>query len=541
MWLALLLSLSFSCPVWAAQYYVKSGGNDNSDGLSDATAWATIGKVTAMVERGDVVLFRSQDTWTSPSLPVLAATSGVTYDGATYGSGGRAVLKASADWGYPQCGVVDLSVSDVTFRGFEVDGDNRNAYGIAIGNYPTEDISNIIVDDCVVHNIGPVSQQDPEIWLYGILVSSKHSSPVAVGNVIIRDTVVYDTYHEGIAVYPSWTRPNQRVDGVLITGCTVYNAAANSNGGGVGVAINNDADNVTVEFSHLYNNNGHGIWVRTSREAAVGAPNNMVVRYNIIHNNRYTGISFVNPQQLRMTGDFYGNLIYNNGEANPGGYGFEISVSGAGGAPSYGDSVLNFYNNTIYSVTNPNGLRYGVAIGPFSEPILELNVNFRNNIVYTSDYVPVLDRFGLLAHSNNLIYRASGASDVHVAAYTPVYVGYSRAKVSRWEESARMEDPGFFGGTLPTGFVGTYGRNLLPNSNYFAVAPGPAIDGGDILSSPYNGCINGAGSATPMIRPQGAGYDIGAYEYFPSVVQGVRLNSTLSHYGKAKLDDPLPP
>jgi hypothetical protein len=89
---------------------------------------------------------------------------------------------------------------------------------------------------------------------------------------------------------------------------------------------------------------------------------------------------------------------------------------------------------------------------------------------------------------------------------------------STWESTAQITNPLFTGGTLPTGFIGIYGTNMLPNTNYFSIISGAALDNGVTLGSPYNGSINGAGLASPITRPQGAAYDIGAYEYQGTVV-----------------------
>jgi hypothetical protein len=86
---------------------------------------------------------------------------------------------------------------------------------------------------------------------------------------------------------------------------------------------------------------------------------------------------------------------------------------------------------------------------------------------------------------------------------------------SAWETTAQITNPNFTGGTLPTGFTGTYGINMVPNTNYFSIISGDALNNGATLGSPYNGSINRAGLATPFTRPQGAAYDIGAYEYTP--------------------------
>src|SRR5687767_14099223 len=45
-------------------YYVKNGGNDAASGLSDATAWATLGRVaSASLGGGDAVLFKRGSRW----------------------------------------------------------------------------------------------------------------------------------------------------------------------------------------------------------------------------------------------------------------------------------------------------------------------------------------------------------------------------------------------------------------------------------------------------------------------------------------------
>jgi hypothetical protein len=55
----------------AAVYYVKNGGNDNADGKSDATAWATINKVNKSVRgTGDKVYFKAGGVWNKEQLYV---------------------------------------------------------------------------------------------------------------------------------------------------------------------------------------------------------------------------------------------------------------------------------------------------------------------------------------------------------------------------------------------------------------------------------------------------------------------------------------
>ncbi len=496
---ALLMLLS-AWPALGATYHVKAGGNDSLDGLSDETAWATISKVDRTAIRGDTVYFRSQDTWSASSGgAVLKATAGVTYDGSTYGSGTRATLQATGELE----AMVEIYVGDVTFRGFNVDGNAQVTGGIYVGTHAPTSISNVTVDNCVVHdNGGPESI--PTKYYYGIHVGSVMPSPTTVSNVTLTNTTVYNAGHEGIAVYPTWLYPNNKVDGLLIRNCIVHDSA---HWGGIawgdGISITNEADNVTVEFSSSYNN-FRGITVATSA-VHTGSPHNLTVRYSIIHDNTVAGIIFLCPSGIAGDGSFYSNLLHNDGKHWQQEYAADILMSGG---YDFTTSTFSFYNNTIYSTINEAAAyRYAVWIGAWG-PIEGIpTINFKNNIVYTGSYTAIRDDYNTLTHSNNLIYRSSGASDEHV------YNGASlnRAGVLTWELSARNTNPSFVGGTLPAGFAGTYGTDMQPDTSFFAITSGAALRHGATLGSPCNGCINGAGLSTPVVRPQGA-YDIGAYQ-----------------------------
>lgn len=86
-----------------ANYYVKNGGNDSADGLSDANAWATISKVNGFsFSTGSCVYFKRGDTWrefphliidwngTSASSPAIIGA---------YGTGDKPIFDCSIDMG----------------------------------------------------------------------------------------------------------------------------------------------------------------------------------------------------------------------------------------------------------------------------------------------------------------------------------------------------------------------------------------------------------------------------------------------------------
>jgi hypothetical protein len=310
----------------------------------------------------------------------------------------------------------------------------------------------------------------------------------------------------------------------------VQNCSSHDNGtrgdlAGHGIIVVNDADNVTIEFCNSYNNRGLGMWVRTSPLSEggsniFGGPTNLHIRYNVFHDNVRGGLQFTNPRGETIRASVYSNLIFNNGKTTDGNVdASDLAINSCAqtvnySSNSYAESEINIYNNTFFNTTNEcKNLPSVVGISIDSTIITGTPIfRFINNIIYSGvpGYVPINDGGGQLTHSNNLIYRTSSELDTHVKSNG---TAYNRSGVKTWEQSAKITIPAFNGGTLPTGFTGTYGINLVPNTSYFVVKSGDALNNGAKLGDSYIGCINGAGLATPITRPQGSAYDIGAYEY----------------------------
>ncbi|MFA5962208.1 MAG: right-handed parallel beta-helix repeat-containing protein [Parcubacteria group bacterium] len=595
----------------AATYYVKNGGNDSLSGLNDANAWATTAKVEATVTSGDTVYFNNQGTW-AVNPPAITAKEGATYDGSTYGSGARAILRATGDKddaGYDGDGVIIVSKSHVNIKGFEIDVASHDTSGIDACGYCNESFTDLAIDDCVVHDVGTTYQ---DWWIRGIYIGTVGGYNYSVENVSITNTEVYNTMRAGIVIYPTWTRSGHSIENVLVRNCTVHDTGigidsdGNSLAGyGNGVDIKDDADNVTVEYCTLYNNAGNGAQIETYARAAnvpynnpvgtlqdgeivswdhgqgawsggadtgqvvfsaqthmqasplfismpndyivapsdgdvlkgntsgatvvtdgefipadPGVPNDIVFRYNIVRNNNQ-GFVFANALGSRtFDARLYGNLFIDNKN--------DLKIPSC----HYGDTVVDIYNNTFYNVNSTAAIKGSIYIGDGGAIGIQNNdikgnptFNFKNNIVYSGDYPAITECYnndhdtctqGHLTRANNIYYRSIGgptATVIRYGTYGTNARNYNLAQVRDWDASALIDPPTFTGGTLPVSFSGTYGTNLLPNTDYFRITSGSSLNAGATLGSPYDGNINTAGTANPIARIAGA-YDIGAYEYF---------------------------
>jgi hypothetical protein len=308
-------------------------------------------------------------------------------------------------------------------------------------------------------------------------------------NVAVTNCIVHDVGHEGISVYPNWGASGNRVNIAHIRNNVVYNTGQ-AGGSAHPIDIANDSDNITIEFNYV---SGSAIAVVNYGYDPDEYPDNFTIHYNIMNDTDFSTSGYFGFNHFYGSGAFYGNILIDS----------SIALNGV----DYHDKSIKIYNNTVYS---PNVTSmYGCA-GIYESGSNTSGIEFKNNIFYCSAASRCFYDSGELIsqHANNLYYRPSGT-----ALVTTKSKEYTAANIADWEATAKTTNPTFTGGVLPTGFTGSYGTNMRPNTTFFAITSGNALNNGATLASTYNGCINGAGLATPITRPQGAAYDIGAYEY----------------------------
>lgn len=483
-------------------YYVKHTiGDDTAPGDSDhpwahcpgLSGWSPGGSGNSITS-GDTVNFDKGETWTVSSGDyLLLATAGVTYNGTTYGSGTRAKFQATGTLGSGSGAVIAVRSSSVSISGFEVDGNLQATRGIHVGYGTTTDITNIQIDNCVVHDAGP----DEGGWYYAFLISPEGGH--VVDSVTITNCKSYSAQHEAICIYPSSDNVNNHNTNITVRGCEFYDSGRTHSGFGVGMLFKYWNTTATIEFNYFHDNTWAGIGFDINSTGHYSSE--IVIRYNIFKGN-YMGFQSA-PGGSRLDIDVYGNLFINN----------DCSIDVAG---NHASSTQKYYNNTIFSVT---GSSYGCLVRP---TVGTATIHFKNNLLYgapteSATYAFLHDSVNCTSsnHSNNLIYDTSGATKRHVYNGTTYYDRNGGVTdITVWEATAQKTDPTFTGGTLPTGFNGTYETDMVPNQTYFAISSDNALNNGAVLGSPYDYSINQAGLASPSTR--GSAYDIGAYEYVTS-------------------------
>jgi hypothetical protein len=480
----------------AATYYVdQTLGNDNSSGTSPTTPWRNCPWLTgwsgsATLHPGDTVYFNRGGTWLVNGSQGIYLVGGVTYDGNSWGVGNKAVIRANGDC---DSGVVrfrDDPTHETVFKGFEVDANHTVSSGIDINHahYTVLTGATKRVQDCEVHHT--YSEVNLGQYKYGVIVSNHGGVGGYCENVEIINTVVHDTSRDAICLYPGDENANCRIKNITVRGCEAYNTGQDPGyGAGAGILVKGYVVDAFIDHNYTHNTQGATMFINGNESnhfPGIG-PTNINIRYNVFTCNNGTGAIRIydgNSGKDPKTVKIYGNLLYNSTS----GGGLNMS-SDLGNTNS-----IQVYNNTFY-----NAPVYITAVNAtFS------TLEFKNNIVYSSGQAPVTDSRGqITSHADN-IYYGSGT----LVSSAANYYNSGNLKTS-YEPSASVSDPLFKNASsLPTGFVGTYGVDLRPNTDGLSLQAGSyGLDHGMVLAMPYNGSIN------TVTRPSGAAPDIGAYEY----------------------------
>jgi hypothetical protein len=507
-------------------YFVKfSTGNDANAGTDPAFPWKYCPGMAgwtgiATLAAGDTVYFDRGDTWTATDDHLLNVIGGVVYNGDTWGTGTRA--KFSLTPLYSIDAVVFMNRDHATiptvFKGFEIDGLSGEVTGIYMGassyNQASVDLTGAKkrIENCVVHHTGLLAETG---YHYGISITAEYHSaiPGITSNVEVINNIVHHTGRTAIALYPTnySTQRLNVVDTVLVRGNETYESGlSGTDTAGCGIALKNDVRHATVEYNYIHNCRNGINFITGYTDGSISGSSNAIIRYNIVTQTGVIEGTDVAKPALAIEGCYnvsfsaYDNIFYTNNA-----HGIYFNDSDVLGTIS-----AKIYNNTLYNNCQTEGSAE-IYIGNFPATVTALEI--KNNIFYTKNVINQKGIYDLgnhiTAHSNNLFYNPSTDTNAQLANINGhIYYKSKADRIVIWETTAYDFDPTFKNtSNLPTGFIGIYSADMMPNTDGLSIVSGNAIDKGADLGVSYNGAINLSGRSGHLVRVSGL-WDIGAYE-----------------------------
>ncbi|MBK8185447.1 MAG: right-handed parallel beta-helix repeat-containing protein [Candidatus Competibacteraceae bacterium] len=375
-------------------------------------------------------------------------------------TGYRATIKAGND--FNDNGVIrfrDHATIQTLFKGFEVDANSMSANGIDInhGFWSLMNGATKRVENVEVHHI--FTEQSKGEYKYGIAMSNWGGNNGVLENVEIINCSVHDIGRDAIVLYPS-DDPNSRIGNITVRGCEVYNTGQDPGySEGHGIVIKGWVYNSTIENNYIHDVNSSAIFVSgPENDGTQRGADNVIIKNNILTAQDNNGIIRLYKKGAKNI-KIHGNIIHDNNITG----GFNL-----GGNSGMLDLLI--YNNTFYNTF--------VDLGSHSSSVNTFD--FKNNIIHYSSN-QLRNATSIKNQSNNLLVSSN---------------------------------PGFMDpNNKPTGFIGTYGVDLRPNTEGLSLKIGSSgIDGGVALANTYNQSINS------VLRPQGSTWYIGAYEFNPGLI-----------------------
>jgi len=321
-----------------ATYYIKNGGNDSLNGLSDGNAWATVSKVNTEWSNGtftpgDYILFSCGDTFYGT---ITVSGSGTVNNPITigsYGTGNKPIIEGFTTLtSWTQVGSTSVYYSSATFESAPgillLNGNVREK-----GKYPNSGYN--VIDNVVT--TGSISVGDPvEFQDYEL-----PSSPDLDGAEIV---IKFDRWTVSRSVITNHT-------GTSVTFNTPYDVLPKV---GWGYFIQNHSSTLNDFGDWYYDSSTSRIYMNFNGSTPASHTIRVSTLTNIIYANAYQR-SYITIDNLRLQGSCLNNIhMYNNVSY--------ITVSNCEILYSGGDAIYthgglgNVIEDNIISYSNYNAI-----------------------------------------------------------------------------------------------------------------------------------------------------------------------------------------
>jgi len=476
MMLVYLFVFITSSIVWSKIYYVDKNNPlaNNANSGTEASPWLTIQHAVDMVNAGDAVYIRGGIYYERVMLTGsngIEGKSGNEIDGyITYaGYPGESIILdgRSFNWGAAFVSgkyaigsrVVNyIRIKDLTARNYQ--GYGR---GISFENNQENPKNSIGSHHIIIENVTICGNGNAGIWIEGGDESVRGDSH----HIIVRNCHVYNNGNHGIKFdgdVPGVIN-REHIHDSIIEDCVVYNNGLSSEG--IGIHVSTGHYDIIVRNNTVYNNKRQGIAAHEVRDS--------IYENNDVYSNgqgpevQDEGIVIWTSYNMTIRG----NIIHDNQ-----GNGIEIWND------LQGKSTPTIENNIIYN-NNKGGLSLSSEIN---------NAKIYHNTIALNKGAGLYIHYSGFGHEikNNIFYKnntqISSTSNNNTFNYNLYYPDVS---FNGKDDYFISTDPLFKDET---------------NYNFQLISDSPAIDFGLNVGVKKD--------AEGISRPQGRGFDIGAYEYY---------------------------
>ncbi|MBN2881363.1 right-handed parallel beta-helix repeat-containing protein [Candidatus Woesearchaeota archaeon] len=478
-------------PVTAETYYIASDGNDSNNGTSPLFPWKTTAKINAMASsmpNGSQILFRRNDTfdlenntWFLDENLIRAGPEYIKLG--AYGTGNKPYIyceNCSSD------GTINTNqrtegngiiIEDIHFSGFlwlmptyysmtQPTGFREPGLQIIVRNldlYPDGNLgvwssSGVTMEDCYVDNtqsgVGFGSSNWPGINYF-------YANHIEVENAYSH------------CVYFADAGKNILFENGDLHDCGIYGTLRD------GFTVHGVFDNVIVRNNTIHNN-GYAMGIIDGYMSDV--PSEVMSNVIVEENKIYNQVSFGIQLSSIVNFTFRNNLMYNNLQGTAINSNILLLTPSNMEGLIDNDSVnVNFYNNVFY------GNEYTIF---YIEDDQVSDVKIKNNIFMNNnpngEFFINLENSSDINLSNNLYYNNTNPA-FRVSGSTYNLVDWLSSGL---DSNSINADPLFYN---------------LPSADFRILNSSPAIDNGTQVDAHYDFVEN--------LRPVGANFDIGAYEY----------------------------
>jgi parallel beta-helix repeat protein len=424
--------LFFSLILSATNYYVKTGGSDAANGLTDGTAWLTINKVnTSSFNAGDTIFFNRDNVWREMLTFPSSGTANNHIVFSSYGTGVNPIVNGSdltATW-TNHAG--DIWIATVTTQPYQVFFDNTRGTKVANHNACTaqfnwywsgDTLYVYAASDPDALYTAPGIESGARMWC--ILMNTRshvtldgvdacknnsdymyHCAIYGYGDNGAHDFLVknltasYGITNIGADNCPDFVVENCTVSYGLYTG--IYNRSDNSSTGCIirnNTASYNGYEGIIVAGSTATRLISPQVYGNTCDYNSTGIYCHFVNGASVYQNSCSNGHSAAYEEYGIAFESCSSCLVYENDVHDN----HHQGISFYGGAPG-GVSINNLvYRNKVYNHTE--GAGYGICFGGYVAGQCAGN-SIYSNIIYNQNYGFVSD-FDIVGGSlyNNTIY-----------------------------------------------------------------------------------------------------------------------------------------